>query len=294
MRAAWLFILILTGCGDVRSSGNLGNPIWVMHGDLQGVALGRPEGEHRALFGWLSFGEGDLFDCLEQTSFLLCGLRTSYQYQLQLEDAEVLPVFPNGLDVPFYRLPREDELLSRDGAVMAVGGIGIYDDRNLNGELDPITSSDPIDRVVAESVTPPNVRSLAIYREGPIHPVWFPFRDAYGCPDPPLGFSVGRVDVDAEGKLACNVSRSTRLLVTASNDDQTARIRCGFGTGPLNAVVKSTDPMPLPDNAVVDCLGPNRMEFYLDQGSFCDQFDTSTYVLKGPQIEDPPAWWPCK
>ena len=89
----------------------------------------------------------------------------------------------------------------------------------------------------------------------------------------------------------CRVSRDTRLLVTASGDDQTARIRCGFGTGVLNAVVKAHEPMPLPPNAVVTCTSPTRLDFYLDNGGFCDRFDTNFYEVKRNQT--PPLWWPC-
>jgi hypothetical protein len=292
MKRALLFLPFLVACGDVRSGDSLGDPIWVMQADLQGVALGDPEGEHRALFGWVSFGEGDLFDCYDETTWWLCGLRVSYQQKLLLGPTEVMPVI-DGLAVPFYEFPKREELLSRKGAVLALGGLGIYDDRNLNGELDPIMTADPIDRLVAESITPPDYRSLAVYREGPVHAFWELFRELLRCPDPPEGYSVVRVYTEGNEIKECRVTPDTHLLVSDSSDVETARIQCALNSSgiPLTILAKSHDPAPLPENAVVTACNAMRVDFYLDNGNFCDQFDPNFYVLR--QNEAPPAWWPC-
>jgi hypothetical protein len=289
----WLFAIpLLVACGDVRSGSSFGDPIWMMQADLQGVALGDPEGEYRALFGWVSYGEGDLFDCYDETVWWLCGQRISFQQQLQLGPTELFPVV-DGLMVPFFELPREEELLSRKGSVLALGGLAIYDDRNLNGELDPINSTDPIDELVAESISPPDLRSLAVYREGPVHSFWEIFRDLLGCPDPPLGFSVARVMLEGNEVRECQVTPDTHLLISDSTNADTARIQCALKNEglPLNTLVRPDVPMPLPENAVVQCNGPKELQFYVDEGEFCDRFDTTIYRVRPNQTA--PEWWPC-
>ena len=290
MNARWLAILVLAGCGDLRSGGSFGDPIWVMQADLQGVALGAPEGEYRALFGWVSYGEGDLFDCYDETVWWLCGQRVSWEQQLQLGPTDVVPTI-DGLMVPFFEFPRQDQLLSRKDAVLALGGIGIYDDRNLNGELDP-PSEESVDQLVAESISPPDYRSLAVYREGPVHAFWELFRDLFKCPDPPEGYSVARVWTEGNEIRECRVTPGTHLLVSASTNEDTARIRCALRNEglPLQVLLKPDQPMPLPANAVVTRCTPNELEFYTDNGSFCDQFDTTIYRVRD-QVR--PDWWPC-
>jgi hypothetical protein len=290
MRRIWL-AMVLLGCGDLRSADNPGDPIWIMQADLQGVALGEPEGEYRAMFGWVSYGEGDLFDCYDETSWFFCGQRIQFEQQLQLGPTQVMPIL-DGLMVPFYQFPDQAKLLSRNGAVLALGGLGIYDDRNLNGELDAITSEDPIDRLVAESVTPPDYRSLAVYREGPVHSFWELFRELLGCPDPPIGYSVVRVDVNGAEISNCRVTPDTHLLVSDSNDAETARLQCALNQEglPLQVLLKPDVPMPLPENAVVTSCNQMQLQFYVDNGGFCDRFDTTIYRVRN---QVPPDWWPC-
>lgn len=302
-RQALPFALLLAACGDVATGHSLGAPIYVMQAEMQGSEIGEPEGEHRAIFGWASLGDGDYYDCLESTNVLFCGRRTQQDTKLVLSHTEVRTRFPSGLEIPFYAFPKREDLLDRQGAVLAVGGMAIYDDRNLNGELDPIAPDDPapIDHVVAESIFGALERqevpaTLAIFREGPLHPAWNALRDLWDCPPPPPGFSVGRLDKD----LKCTVSRTEALLVTASDDDATARARCGGGIGRINLAFRSQEPMmPPPESAVSTCK-QGRLVFYEDHGNFCDQFDFTVYALKGctgarcwDLREDPPAWWPC-
>jgi hypothetical protein len=292
MRIA-LPILLALGCGDVRSGGNRGDPIWVMQADLQGVALGNPEGEYRAVFGFVSYGEGDLFDCYDQSAPLLCGLRVSFEQKLVVGPTEVMPVL-DGLAVPVYEFPAHEDLLSRNGAILALGGLGIYDDRNMNGELDALTGSEPIDDLVAESVTPPDYRSLAVYREGPLHSFWDLLRDFFKCPDPPQGYSVVRVYTEGGRITDCRVSRDEHLLVSDSSNEETARIQCALTQEglPLEVLAKSHEPAPLPENAVVTACSATRLDYYLDNGNYCDQFDPNFYLIR--PAETPPDWWPCR
>jgi hypothetical protein len=114
-----------------------------------------------------------------------------------------------------------------------------------------------------------------------------------GCPDPPLEYSVIRADVVGLELTNCRVSRTTHLLVSPSSNEDAARLQCTLlDKGlPLDVLTGSHKPEPLPENAVVTRCMPRRLEFYLDNGSFCDQFAINFYQV--PATEMPPAWWPC-
>jgi hypothetical protein len=295
--------IAIAGCGDLSTAGNLGEPIYVMKAELSGMEIGEPEGEHRAIFGWASVGDGDYFDCLESTNALTCALRGSFESRLVLLETEAHARFPSGLDIPFHAFPKSEELLDRNGSVLAIGGMAIYDDRNLNGTLDPISEQDPapVDRVVAESIFDALQKKqfpikVALFREGPVHPAWNVFRDFYDCPPPPPGFSVGSLDRD----LVCTVSRTDSLRLEASGDGSTARARCGGGVNNID-LIRSMEPVgPPPEGTIAACTDRGDLFFYEDRGNFCDQFNGTVYALKGCLAShcwdfsvSPPEWWPC-
>jgi hypothetical protein len=296
--------LIAAGCGEIRSTENDGEALFRISAALRGAAFPPAEGEHRALFGWVFVGGGPYVDCVERQSFLLCGPTPVYETKLSLFSASVEPKFPSGMDVLFHSLPDESMLLDRGGAKLALGGLAIYDDKNLNGELDPIGPNDvaPTDRMLAESAFS-SPESVAVYREGLVHPIWAIFRDAFDCPNPPLGYSVARLDEN----LKCVISPEENLVITTSDNSRTDRWLCGGALVDFQLLRRSEEPLEPPpeDAAGIECLLDGmRYQYFIDEGNYCDRYKTRLFSLRGCDPnrpnhcwdlrETPPEWWPCR
>lgn len=295
-----ILILFLAGCGAVDSLDHPGDPLVTLRAELQGMTLEPPKGTHRALFGWLSVGGGGYVDCLATTNWLDCVTMPQPESLLTVFDIPLQPTSLNTLQISLWSLPQEEDLLEYQGAKLALGGLVIYDDANLNGQLDvtPPNASEPIDTLVAESAIT-NLRSLALYRQGPLHPYWALIAGLADCAAPPQGLSTGRID----DNFNCTVNRSNALLVTASNNERLDRALCGGPLTDLPLLSQDSFPVgPLPSNARHECL-PARasLSFYIDEGNFCDQFKTRIYSLEGCDVQNdcwdltemPPSWWPC-
>lgn len=303
--ACWL--LSLAACGPVRGGSEVGEPIHTFYADLQGDAIPEVEGELRVVFGWLSYGGGPWVDCYDTTGQVLdCGIpgANDYETNLVLFNVAANPRLPGGLEIPFYDFPDPADLLVHNGSVFAFGGLALYDDRNLNGELDPIDADtgEPADRLLAES-TITDVQTLAIFREGPDeHAVKDGFFDrALDCPTAPLGYSVGRYT--REG--GCEIGREIPILMTRSDPMQVGRARCGGAIAGFNFETRAKEPpASFPPNAVIECGTNNDVYVWLDNGRFCDRYRQTRYALQSDPLTrpadawdlrpDPPDYWRCE
>lgn len=304
MRRALLLLLLVAACGPVRAADDRGDPIFTFTVDLRGEPLPEPEGELRAVFGWLSVGTGPWVSCYERTeSFRECGLPSAddYETNLVLFDVPADPRFPSGLEIPFYDFPDSSELLEHDGAVLAFGGVALYDDRNLNRELDPmgVDGASSVDMLVAVSnVT--SRRTLAIFQEGTkTHPLLTGLEALTSCSHPAAGYSVA----EYEAGVGCEVGPDVSLLVTSADPVQIGLARCG---GPIAGFRiderAKRPPEQLPGNAVVECGAQNEIFVWLDRGSACDRYRRTRYALQSEGgvlfpwdlRDDPPDYWRCE
>lgn len=306
MRGWWLGVSLLAACGPVRGGEDLGPPIHTFYADLQGDAIPEVEGELRVVFGWMSYGDGPWVQCFERTGRLLeCGFpaASDYETKLVLFNVAAQPRLPGGLGIPFYDFPELDDLIVHNDSVFAFGGLALYDDRNGNGELDPIEPNDANpDIVLAESVIT-EVSTLAIFHEGAEeHAIKEGIFDrALDCPEAPQGYSVGKYT--REG--GCEIGRNTPLLMTRSDPAQLGRARCGGAIAGLTFEGGAKEPPPtLPPNAVVECGVNNAIVVWLDNGGYCDRYRQTRYTLQSPPatppadrwdlIDDPPEYWQCR
>ena len=283
--------LFVAACGDLDTAAGPQDPVFVVAGRLEGDSLPAPVGEYRAAAQWLSFGSGPEIACYSGDAPNNCSgaLLQTRRTQLGLSLAPTI----RGFELALFELVPEDRLLIHEDARLALGSIVIYDDRDQSGGP---TSGD---RVAAGSAFDRQI-SLLVYREGDLHPFFRFFEVAFGCPPPPQGYSVMRVD---QG-IGCRLSTITAVIATVRSRVSTAFARCG------GDAIRLVDP---PDERAVFitaeenllCLGGNRARVYLDQGDECDPYrPVRVHALVGckpgflfPTCWDdraaPPQGWPC-
>ncbi len=297
--ASILCFTTISACGEIHPGDSLGKPIYTLRANLRGHAIEKAQGEYRAIFAWWSWGGGDAIECLHLHADDPEQCRTANEVELMLRGVEVpvKPEFPAAFEIDFRSPPQE--LLRFKDSVFAMGGLAIYDDRNRNGQLDPLNSGEEesVDRLVAES-TVTAFQTAVLYREGPVHPVLKLLMDDLGCPEPPMGFSVGGVYPDQ----GCVINREDTLLVTSSQPWAIARARCGGNIAQFNFGLEPYPPEALPPNAVTRCGDENDIFVWIDNGRYCDRFQERRYALKNTTHDPmttwdftqmPPVWWPC-
>lgn len=298
-----LGLLATAACGDVSSAEAPGAALYTVPGHLSSGAFDVPEGTYRSVLNWLSFGGGEFIECLETAERSQCiHLAGRYEATIAIEPARLVPRFPSQFSLQVVSLPDPDLTLSHKGAVLAFGSVSIYDDRDDDGVLDLSDDVGPqeADRLVATSVMQ-GVPSVIIYREGPLHPAWKTLR-AFGCADPPVGFSVV---VDPTG-LGCTVKPVADLTVSPITATASARMLCVRAERLSRTTVAPRWDFALNPNAVVTCDPSGAsLRYYIDSGQVCDRFFERTLELRGclpgvtsgegcwDRTDNPPSWWPC-
>ncbi|MBN2362214.1 MAG: hypothetical protein JXR83_22370 [Deltaproteobacteria bacterium] len=305
---------LVVACGDVRTASNPGDPIYIVNGQVQGSALAAPRGEYRAALQLISVGQSELADCFNSSQGLeaLDCFALGSEARVTAQDVAIEPVFPVAFEIPLYALPSGDALLDDAGAVLAFGYVLVYDDGNLNADLDPtdFSAAEAVDVVVGSSSfsSSGQTASYLIYREGTLHPLWSVFEQMYGCGEVPPGFSV--VTIDTRSGPVCTVATDAPVLVSLI-DDPTVRGLVCTGTPPWTPTQSPYPAEPIPADAVVTCSDDGfELSYYREQGHYCDAALVQSYALEGcttpgicmyhPSYEgyydlrnDPPAWWPC-
>ena len=294
----WLWVC-LVACGDVSSADAPGDPLFVVAGRFEEVGLPPPRGRYSSVLGWTSIGGGALIDCLAESSPLFCNPNADYQTTLVFEPADIRPQFPLRFEIDIVSLPDVTTTLDYRGAVLALGGVAIYDDGNLNGQLDfpgPGATA-AVDRFAADSALT-EVTTGIVFREGPVHPFWEFFRLS-GCPSPPEGFSVFEL---GPGIFDCTVSASVDLRVRTADEEVSADALCTSQAVQFATFPRSRRPVSLPANSVSTCSDDGTtLTYYVDFGNFCDPFLVAELRLAGCDTDSecwdftsaPPAWWPC-
>jgi hypothetical protein len=293
-RLAIATFLLSLACGEVRSAGDLGEPIYTVRGDLEGTAINPEAGEHRAIFGWVRLAGAEITRCIEENpgADALSCLNHPISLETSVADVPVRPVFPASFELPIHELPPESASLTHEDATLAFGAVAIYRDQNRNGELDSVGPRDEasIDTVVASSLRAGEPSTFLMLREGGVHPLWPIIQELYDCPDLPSGLSVLRL-----GPVGvCSPAEGGRFMVTPASDSLARLIACHASLGALSVEVQKPVSEP-PPNAVVSCLDDGtRLWFWMDEGHYCDAVSSVFYDLTGPGwnfTNSPPEWW---
>ena len=289
-RAAVAMTALWVACGDLDAATGPQDPVFVLTGRLEGGELPIAAGTYRASTQWLTLGGGPRVSCLESQPAPECA-QLEVDYQTWLQEHRLQPTV-GGFEITLPSFPARSELLEYSGARLAFASAVVYDDRN-NDRLLSAT-----DKVLARSVFSGRI-SVLVFREGPLHPFYQELVHRFACPEPPVGYSVLRIDRG----LSCRVTSITALLVEVA-ESAVQNVLCG---APVAGLRDPPDERPVArprPPQLVSCLPGNRARVYVDTGGMCDALNgVRVMALSGCSAEapnqcwnladGPPDWWPC-
>ncbi len=299
-----LLASIAFSCTGIHSADDLGEPLIVFEGSIEGQApVGLVTSTLQAALIWAEV-PSTVGTCLEDAetaeTVQSCLASNVFAPALASRSVDITPVFPAAFELPLYTLPGTEVLSGNGNARFGYGVLAVYDDGNQNRVLDlvPPEATDSIDTVIAASLREQQHGGIdfVVYREGELSPLWKMFSFA-GCPEElPSGFSVVHIS-SSEG---CVVGDATdRSLSLYFDDSEELRdLLCEPQVEPSSY----PDSAP-PQEVEFSCQGSSALEFVADPSRYCKQ--VVTFELAGcdhdpicaePEWDlrpEPPTWWPC-
>lgn len=285
-------VVLIAACGEIAPASGPREPVFVVRGLTDGGPISAPEGRYAAEAHWLSFGGGAGVGCFASPTPWEC-FEQPLETQTSRQDLGVEAGLLQGFELSAWALLPEDSLLDLDGARLALGTFIIYDDRD---ESSNVSTGDV---VVAGSAFNDTQVSLLAYREGPVHPFYQLMVGLFGCPEPPPGYSVIKID----RRVSCRVSRLVSVVATPRRQLPETFSECG------GDVVRLLDPQPqkpaeLEEGQARFCLGENQARTFMNTGDPCAPYravrlDAIQACRRGPLFEQcwddrdqplPPDW----
>jgi hypothetical protein len=298
---ALLATSLAAGCSEpIHVGSDLGEPLATLSARVEGPA---PEAlavdRVRAALLWGHVSPARLA-CLETADADRCQPLAGFSPVGSSHTLQIDPVFPTAFQVPLHTFPRPELLMSGSGGRLGYAELVLFEDGNGNGGVDLVAAdaTGSVDVVVASA--PPGAAGehvWIIFAEGKLPRDWSAFA-AYGCVEPPPGYSVVRIAIGAEPVCWVGEPASVTIPVRFDDSDAVRELICE----PCGAT-KTYPAQPPPPDASVFCRGRDALEFVTDPAAYCPR--VQTYELLGCDgelvcvephwdlSESPPAWWPC-